>query len=711
MDKSSIRAPAGGTDLGQIWITAVRNYEQKTGKKLGVENAENAEEVKAGLDKVLDKFKRHRQDPAKKDAFATKLKNCCGQSISTIHKILQGIEVLGDAASAFPPAMPAGLIFSALDHVLDTFQRVTADYDKLEAFFTNSQRFLDQLSILEDKPQPSPFPLQKCVERIFSAHLDMCAVAQKFQKDGKFETWAKDLWRGRDPDIKMAYSSMDDALAEFSRTLNISTYSKVLDTYEELHVFRLEVTAHIEEVDHKLDIAAESHLTMTTEVREFHNEMSQKEDHVLAGVQDMRSKVDKLATLFFYEKARSSEESKPQKEDKGPKPSNFVDKRAAAVSQIEGHFERNGFVDWEETRDENDSLQSDMQDAWMDGTSAWFLNDEPAFQNWINDDPSVLFITGGNGAGKSFLCYAALQKVLRQTDGVRHSKNVASYFFQSDLESQISGANGLGCAAWQASSLDSKYSEEVAAAIRRDSQDPEFKTFDFIADTWNRFFVVPYSAPGRSLYLFLDALDEASDDDRPKLIQQLALIKEKNLNIRLFITGRNELRKELDILNPTTVELTPKRLSDDISTVIKTHLKALPRLQSLSRKLKAQILQKVRDKSDGEYSSALYPVLNFLGILYAHHALQRLNQLGRPARIRKALKTLPESLDELYGLIVAECYKNRSDEQQQALKTMFSWLAYAMETLTISDLRFLMKSAEENGVIDVAEEISTRLST
>jgi fungal STAND N-terminal Goodbye domain len=608
MDMSDARP--GGTELGQIWITAVRNYEQKTGKKLfadaengkrlGVDDAENTDQIKAGLGNVLDKFKRHRQDPAKKDALSTKLKDCAGKSISTIQKILQGIEVLGDAASAFPPAMPASLIFSALDHVLDTFQRVTADYDKLESFFTNSQRFLEQLSLLEDKPQPSPVPLQKCVERIFSAHLDMCAVAQKFQKDGKFETWAKDLWRGKDPDIKEAYSSMDDALAEFSRTLNISTYSRVLDTYEELHVFRLEITTKIEEVDHKLDIAAESHVTITREVHEFHQEMSQKEDHVLAGVQDMTSKVDKLATLFLRGKAKPSDESKPRKDDKGPRPGDFVDKRAAAISQIEGHFERGGFVNWEDTRTENDNLQSDIQDTWMQGTSSWFLDDEPAFQSWVNDDPSVLFITGGDGTGKSFLCFAALQKLLRQTQGDRHERNVASYFFQSDLESQISPANGLACAAWQASNLDNKYSEEVAAAIRRDIQNPEFKIDDLIEDTWNRFFAVPYSAPGRSLYLFLDALDEASDDERGNLIRQLALIKEKRLNIRLFITGRADIRSELEALNPTTIELTPKRLSADISTVIKTHLKSLPRLQSMSRKLKSQILQKVRAKADGE---------------------------------------------------------------------------------------------------------------
>jgi hypothetical protein len=85
--------------------------------------------------------------------------------------------------------------------------------------------------------------------------------------------------------------------------------------------------------------------------------------------------------------------------------------------------------------------------------------------------------------------------------------------------------------------------------------------------------------------------------------------------------------------------------------------------------------------------------------------------MGRTTRIKKALKTLPDSLDALYALIVAECYKNRSDEQEEALKTMFQWLTYGMQTLTVSDLRFLMKSAEENGVIDVAEEISTRLST
>jgi hypothetical protein len=605
MDKD-ITAPPRGTDLGQIWITAVHNYEQKTGKKLGLQGAENTEQVKAGLDTERHKFTIHRQDPAKKAAFTTKLKNCCGKSISTIQKIIQGVEVLGNVAAAFPPAMPASLIFSALDHVLDTFQRVTADYDKLEAFFTNSQRFLDQLSILEDKPQPSPVPLQKCVERIFSAHLDMCAVAQKFQRDGKFETWAKDLWRGEDPDIKGAYSSMDDALAEFSRTLNISTYSRVVDTYEELHVFRLEVSAKIEEVDHKLDVAAESHVTIVRKFDKFHQEMSQKEDHVLSGVQDVRLNVEKLIKVFYDEKAKSSDEREPRKDDKRPNPDLFVNKRATAIGLIEGHFKHRGFVDWEESRTENDNLQSAMQDAWTGGTSAWFLNEEPAFENWMNGEPSVLFVTGGNGTGKTFLCYAALQKLLLQTQGVRHSKNIASYFFQSDLESQISPTNGLACAAWQALNLDNTYNEEVAAAIRLDNGNPEFRIDDLLADTWNRFFVVPYSAPGRSLYLFLDALDEASDDDRGKLIQQLALIKERKLNIRLFITGRDALRSELDALDPITVELTPKRMSADVLTLIKRDLKYLPRLQPLSRKLKSQILQKVRAKADGEHTFPLW---------------------------------------------------------------------------------------------------------
>ena len=104
-------------------------------------------------------------------------------------------------------------------------------------------------------------------------------------------------------------------------------------------------------------------------------------------------------------------------------------------------------------------------------------------------------------------------------------------------------------------------------------------------------------------------------------------------------------------------------------------------------------------------------VLTLSGILYAHHALQRLNHIGRAARISKELKTLPDSLDELFELIVNECYKNRSKQQEEALKTMFSWLTHSMQTLTLSEVRFLMKSAEKDGVIDIEEEISTRLST
>jgi len=91
--------------------------------------------------------------------------------------------------------------------------------------------------------------------------------------------------------------------------------------------------------------------------------------------------------------------------------------------------------------------------------------------------------------------------------------------------------------------------------------------------------------------------------------------------------------------------------------------------------------------------------------------LQRLNHIRRAARISKELKSLPDSLNELYQLIVDECFKNRSTEQEEALKTMFSWLTHAMETLTLANMRFLLQSAEQEGVIDISDEISTRLST
>lgn len=62
---------------------------------------------------------------------------------------------------------------------------MSADYDKVMGFFDFTHRFLDRLSMIEDKT-PHQAPFQRCVVRVFSGMLTICSVAQEYAEKKRF---------------------------------------------------------------------------------------------------------------------------------------------------------------------------------------------------------------------------------------------------------------------------------------------------------------------------------------------------------------------------------------------------------------------------------------------------------------------------------------------------------------------------------------------
>jgi hypothetical protein len=87
--------------------------------------------------------------------------------------------------------MPASLIFSAFGQVMQSFSDVSADYDKVMGFFEYTHRFFDRLSIIDQK-MPATAPFQRCVSRVFSSILRICAIAQKYSAEKRFSKLSMD---------------------------------------------------------------------------------------------------------------------------------------------------------------------------------------------------------------------------------------------------------------------------------------------------------------------------------------------------------------------------------------------------------------------------------------------------------------------------------------------------------------------------------------
>lgn len=84
-----------GSDLAQLWQTAVEDYEKTTGKMLRMETFKSMDEVMNGTEGLSHKFKDFRDDKSKVAKVRTALKN----NMSLIQTIVTTVQTVGNAAS------------------------------------------------------------------------------------------------------------------------------------------------------------------------------------------------------------------------------------------------------------------------------------------------------------------------------------------------------------------------------------------------------------------------------------------------------------------------------------------------------------------------------------------------------------------------------------------------------------------------------------
>ncbi|GAB1210827.1 hypothetical protein APSETT445_009625 [Aspergillus pseudonomiae] len=205
----------------------------------------NMEEAMSGTESLSQNFTTFRSDQSKMAKVRIAFKN----NMTLIQRIVNTVQTVGNAASvrtppgshrelhayllqAFPPAMPASLIFSAFGQVMQSFSDVSADYDKIMAFFEFTHRFFDRLSIIDERMPDAP-PFQKCVSRVFSSILRICAIAQKYSRERRFKKWFDSLLNGTDGELAGASAELESAINEMSQAVGLATL-KTLDVMNDI---------------------------------------------------------------------------------------------------------------------------------------------------------------------------------------------------------------------------------------------------------------------------------------------------------------------------------------------------------------------------------------------------------------------------------------------------------------------------------------------
>jgi len=84
--------------------------------------------------------------------------------------------------------------------------------------------------------------------------------------------------------------------------------------------------------------------------------------------------------------------------------------------------------------------------------------------------------------------------------------------------------------------------------------------------------------------------------------------------------------------------------------------------------------------------------------------------MGRESAVIRDLENhdMPDTLEGLYELMLAECHKGRSQKQYEALRTLFAMLAFSKRPLTLDEASDLIRLTDPDGTFDIEDEVIGR---
>ncbi|KAH0534139.1 hypothetical protein FGG08_007265 [Glutinoglossum americanum] len=176
------------------------------------------------------------------------------------------------------------------------------------------------------------------------------------------------------------------------------------------------------------------------------------------------------------------------------------------------------------------------------------------------------------------------------------------------------------------------------------------------------------------VYLILDALDECprTDGERGRLLKLISDIRSwSNACVHMLATSRREIDIEeaMEILlveAPICIE--EAAVSDDIRTHINSRLMGV-RFNLWPIKIKEEVESVLSEQAGGMFRWVVCQ-------------LDVLQNYSQPSKIRKALKSLPKTLDATYDRMLLGIAEDCQDQALTALK----WLAFSARPLLITEL-------------------------
>lgn len=208
-----------------------------------------------------------------------------------------------------------------------------------------------------------------------------------------------------------------------------------------------------------------------------------------------------------------------------------------------------------------------------------------------------------------------------------------------------------------------------------------------------------FSRHSGQMFIIIDALDECPvhRDERNLLLRSLEkLTKSQIKNLHLLVTSRDERHIGIalkSIVTSPPLNFQNSHVDHDIRLHVQAQLRSHPIMSAWPLPVRKEVEDVLTEKAGGMFVIPEHnPTCsaNMVRFRWVACQIESLQACQRASAVRKALKTLPKTLDETYERMIVAI---RPETQQEAIAAL-TWLVFSKRPMTVEELA-------EASVIDI----------
>jgi hypothetical protein len=304
-------------------------------------------------------------------------------------------------------------------------------------------------------------------------------------------------------------------------------------------------------------------------------------------------------------------------------------------------------------------------------TGSWFL-DGDAFQSWLSQPNSLLWLYAIPGAGKTVLASSVINYL---RDNVQSEKKGLAYFYCDYKEPQKQQPSSvLATLLCMLAAQNQSVFQDVQIFFQKQAKEnPGVANFAPGFDELRSNFSTFLGNHFNEVMIVVDALDEC--EGRDCLTYGLKSLVEACPNLKVFVTSRNEIDIYRAFEDLPKASIQKENVAEDIENFVQFEVSTKIREKKLKLRdprLEQTIVAALTEGAQGMFQ-------------WVKCQIEHLSKQRNDRAIRESLKKLPKTLDDVY-IRILQRIEDESEGDIEIIQRLLRWLVRGVRTMTLDEL-------------------------